>query len=465
MWHLLIERRVGDAMDAFERLRRLISLSRRDNRASVATVFGLALPVMFLATATAVQYGSMVQQRSSLQAAADAGALGAARQLGLASGTNVQSASSAAVSIALATLANQHPSSSDQITASLVDSDHGVDVTIVRTVPSYFSGFLGSSSYTLRAHSLAHLVGGIPICAIALDPGIQGAVTLDTSAIVDAKNCAVYSNSKNSLSINADQNSILKSGLTCAVGGKAGSFPNFSPQPKTGCPAISDPLAAIPAPNTQAACDFTSPLNSAGPGLHLLMPGRYCGGLKVLSGQTASLAPGIYVIDGGPLEINNGATLTGQNVGFFLTDSKTSAPAPKAPKPGPGPGPAVAGPASGTTIYFAPSSSISLTAPKAGSDMAGLLFFEDRKLPANQLHQIMSNQAQTLTGTIYLPKGRLYVGSSAPISASSNFTVIVANTLELSAGPTLVLNSDYGSTDIPVPKGVGPQGGGAILTQ
>ena len=160
--------------------------------------------------------------------------------------------------------------------------------------------------------------------------------------------------------------------------------------------------------------------------------------------------------------VDQGATLNGADVGFFLT--KYLPGLPPLPKIAPGPGPKTNGPAPGTTIYFDTNSTINLTAPKTGT-LAGLLFFEDRKLPKNQLHQILSNNAQTLLGTIYLPQGRLFVGSTAPVAANSAYTVVVSGTLELSAGPTLVLNSNYSATDVPVPPGVGPQNNKVLLSQ
>ncbi len=38
---------------------------------------------------------------------------------------------------------------------------------------------------------------------------------------------------------------------------------------------------------------------------------------------------------------------------------------------------------------------------------------------------------------------------------ASAWTVIVAKSLKLDGNPTLVLNTDYASTDVPVPDGVG----------
>lgn len=431
----------------------------RDAKGAAAIVFGLTLPVLAVIAAGAVQYASLVTYQNKLQNAADEAAVGAAKQLNLASSMNA-SASAAALSIYRASIGKVPAEVSDSVTATVMDNNTGVDVTIVRTAQSLFSTLLGPSIFSVRAHAQAHAYGGAPICAIALDDKVSGAVTLDTSAVVDARGCAVYSNSKNNWSIYADQSAVLKTIYTCAVGGKKGYFPNFNPQPKTGCPPIADPLASRPAPTIPYSCLATNLVVSNT--TVTLNPGAYCGGLKITVGARVTLNPGEYIISGGPIVVDQGGSLTGINVGFYLT--KYAKAWPPLPKSDPGPGPATSGPAPGTTIYFAQSSTISLTAPTSGA-LAGLLFFEDPTLPKNQLHQILSNNAQTLLGTIYLPNGRLFVGSTAPVAANSAYTIIVADTVELSAGPTLVLNSNYTATDVPVPKGVGPQGGTVTLTQ
>ena len=430
-----------------------------DTQASTLTVFGLALPAIAVGGSGAIQYTYLVQQKTVLQSAADTAAIGAAKQLNLSSAMN-QSAPAAASLIAHAALGALAPSVKDDVTASTIDGNTGVDVTIVRTMPSFFGALLGQSSFSVKAHAAAHVMGGVPICAIALDAKVSGAVTLDTSAVVNAQGCAIYSNSKNDWSIYADQSAVLKSAYTCAVGGKKGYFPNFDPQPKTGCPAIADPLASRPAPTVPSFCSYTNYVVSSSK--VTLNPGVYCGGLTVTAQSQVTLNPGEFIISGGPLSVDQGSSLIGTHVGFYLT--KYSKVWPPLPKGGPGPGPPTKGPAPGTTIYFDQDSTISLTAPTTGA-LAGLLFFADPALPKNQLHEILSNNAQTLLGTIYLPNGRLFVGSTAPVAANSAYTIVVADTLELSAGPTLVLNSNYTATDVPVPQGVGPQGGSIQLTQ
>jgi hypothetical protein len=80
-------------------------------------------------------------------------------------------------------------------------------------------------------------------------------------------------------------------------------------------------------------------------------------------------------------------------------------------------------------------------------------------------YRITSNKAANLIGTIYLPAGRLIIDAGAPVANKSAYTVIIARQLEIDSGPTVVLNSDYSATDIPVPAGVGPTSGTISLTQ
>ncbi len=88
--------------------------------------------------------------------------------------------------------------------------------------------------------------------------------------------------------------------------------------------------------------------------------------------------------------------------------------------------------------------------------MAGILIAEDRRNPVGNAFEIYSNNARNLLGTIYLPQGRLHVAANNPVSDQAAYTIIVARRFTLSEGPTMVLNTNYGATDIPVPQGVGP---------
>jgi len=86
--------------------------------------------------------------------------------------------------------------------------------------------------------------------------------------------------------------------------------------------------------------------------------------------------------------------------------------------------------------------------------MAGLLFFEDRSVSLGRTHHIKSTNVDVLTGTIYLSRGKLLIDPNSQIAEDSAYTAIIVRQLELTEGPELVLNSDYGATDVPVPAGI-----------
>ena len=141
-------------------------------------------------------------------------------------------------------------------------------------------------------------------------------------------------------------------------------------------------------------------------------------------------------MDNGPLIVNGGATLQEDNVGIYFRGDLA-------------------------VLNLGQDSTVSLSAPKSGV-MAGILFFEDRSAPLLRTFKISSDNARKLLGTIYLPRGMFYVGSNQPVADQSAYTVVVARIVRMDSGPNLVLNSDYGATDVPVPQGVGPTGGSTI---
>ena len=104
-------------------------------------------------------------------------------------------------------------------------------------------------------------------------------------------------------------------------------------------------------------------------------------------------------------------------------------------------------------IDFTDDASVTLTVALDG-EMAGLLFFEDRSVSLGRTHHINSTNVDVLTGTIYLSRGKLLIDPNSPIAEDSAYTAIIVRQLELTEGPELILNSDYGATDVPVPAGI-----------
>ena len=112
-------------------------------------------------------------------------------------------------------------------------------------------------------------------------------------------------------------------------------------------------------------------------------------------------------------------------------------------------------------IFDDPSGASALAvAPLSGRGAIGRLL----KTGAPRQHQILSDNARNLLGTIYMPQGEIIIDATKPIADKSAYTVLVVNQLHLYSGPNLILNSDYNATEVPVPMGVGPFGAKIFLS-
>ena len=290
---------------------------------------------------------------------------------------------------------------------------------------------------------------GLPLCLLGLDPRAAGTITLQKNARLTAPGCSVYSDSTSPQGMVSKDDAVMRAGSICSAGGRVKSKDsNYSPQPMTDCPVISDPLAGRQGP-TNFTCNHNGKVISGATAT--LSPGVYCGGLIITNRSQVTLSSGIFIVKDGPLVVNGGSSLKGNNVAIYMKGT-------------------------GANLTFATSSTISLTAPKDGP-LAGILFFDDpsgasapeypprhdKPGKSPREHSILSDDARVLLGTIYLPKGRLIVDATRPIADRSAYTVMVVQQLDLYDGPNLYLNSDYGATEIPVPKGVGPYGAPVML--
>jgi hypothetical protein len=281
------------------------------------------------------------------------------------------------------------------------------------------------------------MVGGAPICVIGLDERSLFSVGLDKNAKLEAPGCAIYSNSRSPFGLYARNRASMRAAFICSAGGREMNGPGtYVPSPQQDCPVLKDPLAQRPAPSVGVCKEHDLVVSGRSV---TLSPGTYCGGITVTRNAAVTFEPGEYIMRDGPLHVEQNGSITGSHVGFYMTGR-------------------------GAIVNFEAASNISLTAPKTGT-MAGILFSEDRASPTWQMHRIMSNNARMLLGTIHLPRGSLLIGATAPIADQSAYTIVVVRQFILTEGPTMVLNSNYGATDVPVPNGVGPNASKAVLSQ
>jgi Flp pilus assembly protein TadG len=158
-------------------------------------------------------------------------------------------------------------------------------------------------------------------------------------------------------------------------------------------------------------------------------PGTYTGGIKVSCATT--FAPGVYVIDGGGVEISGQYNVVGSGVMFVLKN--------------------------GAYIKINGGSNINLTAIQASelvsrgvsqtdaNALAGMLVFEDRGSTGTERSKINGDSATVLNGTIYLPHSGIDFTGTAKVT--SQCLMIAANTITISGTANMTSFCPPGMTE------------------
>lgn len=429
-----------------------------------------------------VDYMSLSNQKHQLQGVADRAAIAAAQELIVFKGTDGRVSA-----VAQSFVKANYTRTTQATSATIIDDGKAVKVTIKAEPQTFFPGPVAQGVKELTAEATAEIAGGGFVCMVGLSASEDSTLEMHDKARVTAEKCAIYSNSRSSSSLRLHNSARVKADLVCVAGGVTGPKSAVSPnEPITDCPPLVDPLRDRPEPNVglltcsnilgkdsilgkdltnkdggllgvkdllnggvggllngdllkkkNLLTDITNGdlVGKLAPGLIVtgkaeLSPGVYCGGINIVGGDV-KLKPGTYILNNGGLVVSNGGKISGENVGFYLTGALGL-----------------------STVQLAPTSTVSLTAPRTG-DMAGMLFFEDRSVLFKFPHIVASNDARNLVGTIYLPGNTLEINSTKPIADKSDYTVIIARKFDMKDGPELVLNTDYENSPIPVPEGVG----------
>ena len=397
----------------------------RDQAGSALLLFAAALPLVAGGAAAAVDFASVNNAKAHLQSIANSVALSGAKELHVYR-KNTDSLAEGVRQRALAMVDGASLAAADPTADASIDEDAATVTVTLAIAPQ--TVLLGTLGYVDRvsATAVAGAYGNARLCVLALDKAAGSAIQATQIATVDAAECAVQANAPEPDAINLDVASKMQARAICSGGGVAGGNGAFQPPPQTDCPAIDDPLADRTLP-VVGACDFKD-MTILLP--RTISPGHYCGGLTLGPTALVKALPGDYVISGGPLALAPASSLTGENVSFRFIDEKS-------------------------TFSFGVGSIVQLSAPTTGP-MAGFLFYQDPGIAKEETFLIGSDLVTKLLGTIYLPSGTLLIDVVGLVAAASAYTVVVADRIDV-RGAHLVINSDYGATDVPVPAGIGPE--------
>lgn len=418
-----------------------------DNRGSVIIVAALALPLFAGAAGFAVDLSRINMTKANLQSIADHLALAGAREMQLRQ-RDISSLSAYLDARGQEFLAEKGLDA--RITARFDMQERSVRVDIDGVAETFFVTTLRGDSARISVEAVAMSVGGeYPLCLVTLDTQAQHSMQFGTRSSVDARGCAFYANSTNRRAVHIQGNATLDASLICSAGGIAttGAFAS-NVHREQDCPPLADPLRSRTFPEP-GHCLMEGSTRIAQQ--RILEPGTYCGLVELHDGADVELRPGNYVFTGA-LRMNNGARLSGEGVNLHFHGSGTGR---------------------GVVLDFAREAHVSLSAPRSGT-MAGMLLTGFDPEGKEQVFNFGSAHTPELTGTIYLPHGLFAVESGVRIAERSPFTIIVTREFRLGPGPELsfdhegggiVLNTDYHLKDIPIPPGLGPNGGSIVLVR
>lgn len=412
----------------------------RDLRGNFATGFALVISLTVFMAAGAIEVVQIYNVKSSLQAAVDAAALAAAREISV-TGSAARNAD-ATVTTVVGDMFSANIGASIVDAGTITKAEYDKKQGLVTVKASLDTSVPPLVRYALKvdrieAESRAQIVGRPNICVIGLETADDQTVYARDSAVLTGRNCAVYSNSASTKGVEVQAASAITATFTCSHGGAAGPLTSYKPEPITDCPKIVDPLKDRPAPFAASEpCDFTDTKIKT---TTTIDPGVYCGGLKINSKGKVYLNPGIYIIRDGALQAAGKTELIGSGVGIYLT----------------GPG---------AVVSLEGNSVINLEAPTSG-EMAGILFADARSQSPSNTHKITSNHAERLVGALYFPNTQLEVDAPGTVADESPWTAIIAREVRMLNDSVVVLNTDYSDTTVPVPDGIRGEENPVRLTQ
>lgn len=400
---------------------RLVALAG-DRSGGIATTFAMLAPVVAMLACGSIDLFAVHASRLALQDSADAAALAAAKQIGMTDKAGIQTRANNFVRLQSASAAKGVTYAVD---TSVNEADSTVTVHIEGVRDSFFGNLLPPGGWKLNVTSVATRVSQVPLCVLSTGEGGGHQIDMKDNAQVTAPRCLVHSNSE----IDVSSSGWLNTAIAQAVGAARG---RISPEPQTGAPAIEDPFEGMnvstskPCPLLGGVTDLLTNLQLGLP----IAPGVHCGNITVQQNMTMRLSPGEHFFKQGRLGVKKGAKLIGDDV-VLIFDADTN-------------------------FKFTETSQISLKGRRTG-DYAGFVIATTKQNRGD--FEISTSAARELLGTIYIPSAKLKVsGADNKVSDQADWTVIVADSIEMFGSPNLVLNTNYQGSPVPVPQGVGPVG-------
>lgn len=397
----------------------MTSAPRRGERGQAIVLVAVVMVGVLLLLSLAVNVGFLFVGRLGAQQAADAAALASAVVL-TQGGSSAQAVSAAVTSAAhngyatgpSTTVTVNHPPRS----GSRAGDAWSVEVVVTSSVAPLLPVF-GGGPLTVSARGVGGPVRAKTTDAIvALGRGKEKALKASGNSVIRVLGGDIFINSSHSTAAEVSGNAVVTAPghAIRVVGGVKGT--NWIPAPITGAAPQIDPFGAYPKPSTAglgAAQSCCSPTQVT------ISPGIYSS-MKIDGPVT--MLPGIYILQGGGLEVKATGSLSGTEVLLFNTTKEY----PEARDDDKG---------ECGDMKFSDGSAV-LSPPSTGP-YHGMVLFQDPACDKDV--KLKGHASVTLTGTVYAPRAKVSVTGTADLSVSQQ---IVAEQVELKGTGTYTVTFD-----------------------
>ena len=383
--------------------RNIIRKFCRNDKASVAVTFSIAMIPFVMAGSMAVDFANATRAKVVMQAAADAAVLAAATAI--ASGKDDLDKKKIALSQFAANLPDRIKKNFLGEPETNIDlPEKQVSLTATVDTSAYFGGFL-KELISLKVTATAIVSKGTPICMLALNPSVKEAIYLNGTADVVASGCAVHVNSDHNEALVEVGTGLATADTFCVRGGYEGT--GFSPKPEKGCFKEEDPLAAkmkTAWDSVDTTCTVAN--KTVIKSDTMLATGVYCGGLDVKKGILTLQEDGIYVFKNGPLSISAQGSLRGEKVTVLLTGD------------------------SSTRLTTQGGADVDISAQYEGPFAGIAIAMHESTSPAKE-NLITGGGYMSIDGIIYFPKQHLSIRGNGIIGVDTDQFAIIADTISV----------------------------------
>ena len=379
-------------------IRRLVG----DKSGNAVLFTGLAMPVLIGAAGYALDLAQMYAWKRELQHSVDQAAMAGAWALAYDEDTTTwQTRALQEYNANQVMMAAYDQDYSSQLGSygGLTDNSVIVSARVVKRLP--FSGFLVNRSMTVFARAQATYAEGgtYQACLMALKEDETGTFTVGGTASINAScGLGALSCEAGAIDIGSNTSVITDSIVTC---GTATVPAGLEDKVTDGASGISNPFETLPAPvpDSETSKTLNCPNGQAANNTTYISPGKYAGmdmKCKVV------MNPGIYVIDGGVLDLtDNKSHVTGTGVMFLLRNGAQVK---------------IGGSGGGGYVNLTPMEAADFvgTANEAYKNLyGGMLIYEDTTGQSSPIaHTFNGNSNITIRGTLYLPNGDLTINGT-----------------------------------------------------